>query len=157
MEELLDDLFTGHERLSRDEIQRRAVAADLPASELATLDALPEGEYAQDEGADAIGTHDQSDGDDEPGVADAGPADAALDDAGLDDEGVAAEELDEEALLRELASLHRTRHETFLHASTQALQHHSERTTQLELEYLRRHPERQIDPERLRSGARQER
>jgi hypothetical protein len=68
---------------------------------------------------------------------------------------VPAADLSEADLLRELASLHRTRHETLLHASSQALQHHSERTSSLELEYLRRHPERDIDPERLRAGARE--
>jgi hypothetical protein len=134
MEELLDEIFAGQERLSRDEIQRRAVAADLAVDERAAIDALPEGEYAHDEAVEAIG---------------------AGDPAGQDDEGVAAAELDDETLLRELDSLHRTRHETFLHASSQALQRHSERTTELELEYLRRHPERDIDPDRLRAGARQ--
>jgi Family of unknown function (DUF6158) len=137
IEELLDEIFAGQERVSRDEIQRRAVAADLAASDLAALDALPEGEYAHDEVADAIGTSSSSGPDDGP------------------DEGVAAVELDDGTLLRELASLHRTRHETFLHASSQALQRHSERTTELEGEYLRRHPERDIDPDRLRSGARE--
>jgi hypothetical protein len=63
-------------------------------------------------------------------------------------------ELSEDDLLRELDSLHRTRHQTFLHGSTQALLTHTERTRTLEDEYLRRHPERQIDPERLRAGAR---
>ena len=66
------------------------------------------------------------------------------------DEGVPAGELSDDDLLRELEQLHRTRHETFLHAPTQALQHHSERTATLELEYLRRHPERDIDESRLR-------
>ncbi len=66
--------------------------------------------------------------------------------------GVAPANLDEADLERELAQLHRTRHETFLHGSTQALQHHSERTAELELEYLRRHPEREIDDQRLRDG-----
>jgi Family of unknown function (DUF6158) len=70
------------------------------------------------------------------------------------DAGVPAQALDEESLLRELASLHGTRHETFLHGSTQALQRHSARTAELELDYLRRHPERDIDQDRLRSGAR---
>ena len=51
------------------------------------------------------------------------------------DEGVPAGELSDDDLLRELEQLHRTRHETFLHAPTQALQHHSERTATLELEY----------------------
>ncbi len=50
--------------------------------------------------------------------------------------------------------MHRTRHDTFLHGSTEALVTHTERTRQLEDEYLRRHPERQISPERLRAGAR---
>ena len=63
---------------------------------------------------------------------------------------VPADELTEEDLLRELEQLHRTRHETFLRGPTQALQHHSERTAELELEYLRRHPERNIDESRLR-------
>jgi hypothetical protein len=63
---------------------------------------------------------------------------------------VPADELSEEDLLRELEQLHRTRNETFLHAPTQALQHHSERTAELELEYLRRHPDRNIDESRLR-------
>jgi hypothetical protein len=139
IEELLDEIFAGQERLSRDEIQRRAVAADLAANDLAALDALPEGEYAHDEVADAIGPASSS-----------APSDG-------EDEGVAAAELDDGTLLRELASLHRTRHETLLHASSQALHRHSERTTELEMEYLRRHPERDIDPDRLRSGARGDR
>jgi uncharacterized protein DUF6158 len=67
---------------------------------------------------------------------------------------VPATELTEDDLLRELDSLHRTRHDTFLHGSTQALLTHTERTVELEDEYLRRHPERQISPERLRAGAR---
>jgi hypothetical protein len=68
----------------------------------------------------------------------------------LDEGGVAAADLPDDDLLRELEQLHRTRHETFLHAPTPALQHHSERTAELELEYLRRHPERDIDQNRLR-------
>lgn len=69
--------------------------------------------------------------------------------------GVPAGELSEEDLLRELAHVHETRHETFLHGSADALLHHTTRTTQLEDDYLRRHPEREIDPERLRAGARE--
>jgi uncharacterized protein DUF6158 len=69
--------------------------------------------------------------------------------------GVPAADLPDDDLLRELEQLHRTRHETFLHAPTQALQHHSERTAELELEYLRRHPERDIDESRLRDRARE--
>jgi len=148
IEELLDEIFAGQERVSRDEVQRRAVAADLAASDLATLDALPEGEYAFDEITEAIGTG-------ATGASIHEPDDESDDES--DDEGVPATDLDDPTLLRELASLHRTRHETLLHASPQALLRHSERTTELEMEYLRRHPERDIDPERLRSGARQSR
>jgi hypothetical protein len=77
------------------------------------------------------------------------------DDDELEQVGIAAADLSEEDLLRELEQLHRTRHETFLHAPTQALQHHSERTADLELEYLRRHPDRDIDQSRLRDRARE--
>jgi uncharacterized protein DUF6158 len=73
----------------------------------------------------------------------------------LEETGVAAVDLSEEDLVRELEQLHRTRHETFLHAPTQALQHHSQRTAELELEYLRRHPDREIDQSRLRDHARE--
>jgi hypothetical protein len=69
--------------------------------------------------------------------------------------GVPADELSEEDLLRELAHIHQTRHDTFLHGSADALVTHTRRTTQLEDEYLRRHPEREIDPDRLRAGARE--
>jgi Family of unknown function (DUF6158) len=69
--------------------------------------------------------------------------------------GVPAGELSEADLLRELAHIHQTRQETFLHGSADALLTHTTRTTQLEDEYLRRHPERDIDPDRLRSGARE--
>jgi hypothetical protein len=51
----VDDLYTGQERLARDEIYRRAVAADLPAGAMDVLDRLPEGEYAQDELSEALG------------------------------------------------------------------------------------------------------
>ena len=69
--------------------------------------------------------------------------------------GVPAAELSEEDLLRELAHVHETRHETFLHGSADALLNHTRRTTELEDDYLRRHPEREIDPGRLRAGARE--
>lgn len=65
-------------------------------------------------------------------------------------EGIAAHDLPDEDLLRELAALHRTRHDTLRHASPQALTHHTERMTELETEYLRRFPDREIDPARLR-------
>jgi hypothetical protein len=52
--ELVDDLYAAQERLDRDEIYRRAVAAELPSDDLAVLDRLPEGEYAEDELSEAI-------------------------------------------------------------------------------------------------------
>lgn len=69
-------------------------------------------------------------------------------------DGIPAPDLDDEDLDRELAHLHETRHAVFLHGSAQALDHHTQRTADLEHEWLRRHPEREVDPQRLRSGAR---
>jgi hypothetical protein len=54
LDEYLDEAFTGHERLSTGDLQRGALAADLPATVLTRIDALPEGEYAQDEAAEAL-------------------------------------------------------------------------------------------------------
>jgi hypothetical protein len=68
---------------------------------------------------------------------------------------VPAADLGEDDLDRELAQLHRTRHDTFKHGSAQALVRHSERMRELEDEYLRRHPEREIDEGRLREGSRE--
>ena len=68
--------------------------------------------------------------------------------------GVPPPELDEDDLLRELERLHSTRWQTFRHGSDDALAVHSERTRELEAEYLRRHPEREVDPDRTRRGAR---
>jgi Family of unknown function (DUF6158) len=72
----------------------------------------------------------------------------------LETDGVPAYELTVEDLIRELWELHRTRHETLRHGSDQALMHHDDRMAELEAEYLRRFPEREVDPERLRDGAR---
>jgi Family of unknown function (DUF6158) len=101
---------------------------------IVALDALPEGEYAQDEVSEALA---------QIGEVDAGRA-----------AGVSALELTDDDLLRELGELHRTRHQTLRHASDQALEMHDERMTELEAEYLRRFPEREVDPQRLRAGAR---
>jgi hypothetical protein len=68
--------------------------------------------------------------------------------------GVSPLNLAESELVRDLQQLHRTRNETFLHGSTDALQEHTERTGELEREYLRRHPKRDVDPARTRAGAR---
>ena len=68
--------------------------------------------------------------------------------------GVRPDDLAEADLLRELEHLHFTRHDAFLHGAPDALREHSSRTAQLEAEYLRRHPEREVDPARTRAGAR---
>ncbi|MEU4560345.1 hypothetical protein AB0F72_18360 [Actinoplanes sp. NPDC023936] len=52
--EFLDAAYDAQERLSSGDLQRRAIAADLPAEALTRIDALPEGEYAQDEAAEAL-------------------------------------------------------------------------------------------------------
>jgi hypothetical protein len=54
LERLLDELFVGEERLSREEIRRRATVEDLPAVTLTGLDALPEGEYSRDEVSESV-------------------------------------------------------------------------------------------------------
>lgn len=69
--------------------------------------------------------------------------------------GVPPERLDDEELLREIASLARTRSDTLRHGSDSALAEHDRRTAELESEYLRRCPGREIDPQRLREGARE--
>jgi hypothetical protein len=69
-------------------------------------------------------------------------------------DGIPGGQLTDEDLDRELAHLHETRHDVFLHSSQPALAHHTERTEELEREYLHRHPERSVDPDRLRAGAR---
>lgn len=68
--------------------------------------------------------------------------------------GIDPRELSDADLLKELETIHRTRHETLLHAPEDALAAHSVRMTELEAEYLRRHPDRQITPGRTREGAR---
>ncbi|MEV4647114.1 DUF6158 family protein [Saccharopolyspora sp. NPDC049357] len=70
--------------------------------------------------------------------------------------GIPGHELTEDLLLRELRHLHQTRNETFLHGSPDALREHTARTFELEQEYLRRYPERDVDPRRTRDGAREE-
>jgi hypothetical protein len=69
-------------------------------------------------------------------------------------EGVPAAELADGDLIRELAQLHRTRHDTFLHGAESAVLHHTSRMTELEAEYLARHPDRPVDARRTRAGAR---
>jgi hypothetical protein len=64
--------------------------------------------------------------------------------------GVPPATLTDEDLLRDLSSLHSTRHDTFRHGSADALTNHSRRTDELEREYLRRFPDREISPTRVR-------
>ncbi|MEV6859816.1 DUF6158 family protein [Streptosporangium subroseum] len=68
--------------------------------------------------------------------------------------GIDPKDLSEDDLFRELRQLHATRTETLMHGSDEALANHTTRSEELEQEYLRRHPARDIDPERLRAGAR---
>ena len=134
IEQLLETLYAGQERMSSDEIYRRAVVAELAPRHLTALNSLPAGEYAMEEVLETL---------DELGGGD------------VEEVGVPAGQLSDADLDRELAQLHRTRHDTFLHASSNALDAHSARTSELESEYLRRHPERAVERQRLRAGARQ--
>lgn len=70
------------------------------------------------------------------------------------DIGVDPGRLDDRHLLKELEAIHRTRHETLLHGSSDALSAHNARMAALEGEYLRRHPRRRVVPGRTREGAR---
>jgi Family of unknown function (DUF6158)/Protein of unknown function (DUF2795) len=134
VDDLLDDVYVSQERMTRDDLHRRAVAGNLPAEVIVALDALPEGEYAQDEVSEALAQ-----------ISDVDASQAT---------GVSALDLTDDDLLRELAELHRTRNDTLRHGSDQSLEEHDERLTELEAEYLRRFPEREVDPQRLREGAR---
>jgi hypothetical protein len=64
--------------------------------------------------------------------------------------GVPPQQLTDDDLLRELASVHRTRNDTLRHGSDDALAEHDRRMAELEAEYLHRFPEREVDAERLR-------
>jgi hypothetical protein len=66
-----------------------------------------------------------------------------------DEPGIDPAQLSDGDLLRELASLHRTRLDTLRHGPDQALDTHLRRTAALESEYLTRNPGREIDPSRL--------
>jgi hypothetical protein len=54
LDELLDELYHGQERVTQAEIYRRAIAADLPPEALSRIDAMPYGEYAIDEAAEVL-------------------------------------------------------------------------------------------------------
>ncbi|MEU5361959.1 DUF6158 family protein [Streptomyces sp. NPDC005925] len=69
--------------------------------------------------------------------------------------GVDPGRLDEQQLMKELETIHRTRHDTLLYGSNDALRAHNDRMARLEGEYLRRHPERPVAAGRTREGARE--
>lgn len=69
--------------------------------------------------------------------------------------GVDPGRLDDQQLMKELEAIHRTRHDTLLHGSNDALRTHNGRMAQLEGEYLRRHPRRPVSAGRTREGARE--
>jgi hypothetical protein len=80
---------------------------------------------------------------------------AARSDTGHDrSTGPAAADLSDERLLHELEQIHASRFTTLRHGSQDALTAHTHRQAALEQEYLRRYPEREVDPQRLREGAR---
>ncbi|MFI6460751.1 DUF6158 family protein [Streptomyces sp. NPDC050528] len=69
--------------------------------------------------------------------------------------GVDPARLDDSQLMKELETIHRTRHDTLLYGSNDALRAHNDRMAGLEGEYLRRHPRRLVAPGRTRQGARE--
>ncbi|MDQ0584402.1 hypothetical protein QF030_006580 [Streptomyces rishiriensis] len=77
------------------------------------------------------------------------------DERGMTMTGVEPERLDDQQLMKELETIHRTRHDTLLYGSNDALRAHNGRMAQLEGEYLRRNPRRFVSPGRTRDGARE--
>ena len=69
--------------------------------------------------------------------------------------GIAPARLTDQQLIKELETIHRTRHDTLLYGSAAALAMHNTRMAQLEGEYLSRHPERSVALGRTREGARE--
>jgi hypothetical protein len=69
--------------------------------------------------------------------------------------GVDPRRLDDQQLMKELETIHRTRHDTLLYGSNDALSAHNGRMAELEGEYLRRHPRRPVSAGRTREGARE--
>jgi len=123
---LLERIFAGSEQINVGEMHRRAVIAQLPTDLVATIGELPEGLY------------------------DLTTTEALL----ARGAGIDPAALPEEDLMREMESLGHTRADTVRHGSWSALARHTTRQHELEIEYLRRHPEREISPRRTRVGAR---
>ncbi|WP_246002074.1 DUF6158 family protein [Allorhizocola rhizosphaerae] len=123
---MLDRIFAGAEQINPEEMHRRAILAELPPTFVKAIDELPEGLYGRAEAHEAL----------DPG------------------QGIDPAELSEADLIREMESLGQTRADTIQHGSWPALARHTTRMMELENEYLRRHPERDIDERRTREGAR---
>lgn len=70
-------------------------------------------------------------------------------------DGIPASKLNDDELRKELHSIYRTREETFLNATSDALEEHTRRMFELEKEFKRRFP-RETKPatRRTRAGAR---
>ncbi|MCW5251904.1 MULTISPECIES: DUF6158 family protein [unclassified Streptomyces] len=68
--------------------------------------------------------------------------------------GVDPARLDDQQLMKELETIHRTRHDTLLYGSNGALRAHNDRMARLEGEWLRRNPRRSVVAGRTREGAR---
>jgi hypothetical protein len=69
--------------------------------------------------------------------------------------GIPPTELTDDDLRREVAHLHKTRHDALLGGSEDALETHTRRMLELEAEFLRRFPEDSApDPARTRAGSR---
>lgn len=71
--------------------------------------------------------------------------------------GVDVGRLDDQQLMKELETIHRTRHDTLLYGSSDALRAHNDRMAELEGEFLRRNPQRMVAAGRTREGARERR
>jgi hypothetical protein len=123
---LLEAIFAGSEQINVQEMRRRAVLADLPTEVTSAISGLPEGLYNRQEAEVALRLG----------------------------EGIDPAELTEEELIREMESLGNTRADTVRHGSWPALARHTTRMHELENEYLRRHPDREIDDRRTREGSR---
>ncbi|HEX6498285.1 MAG TPA: DUF6158 family protein [Micromonosporaceae bacterium] len=65
-------------------------------------------------------------------------------------DGIDPARLSDDDLFRELESVHQTRNDTLRFGSDVALANHDRRTAELEAEYLRRFPGREVSPSRLR-------
>jgi hypothetical protein len=97
----------------------------------------PAGDWDGDHAGEPV--HPGDPGDTEPGNGGATASQVGIDPADLADDD----------LVRELASLHRTRLDTLRHGPDAALDTHLRRTAELETEYLARHPGREVNPSRL--------